>query len=67
MFSRAWLILCGATTIAAQQHIADSPFLNQWVVDSGYVSISTAGSVRETHEDIYTLNFRRGSCSFEIA
>ncbi|KAJ5625777.1 hypothetical protein N7510_002086 [Penicillium lagena] len=44
MFSRAFLVLCGASIIAAQQHIADSPFLNQWLVDSGYVSISTAGS-----------------------
>ncbi|KAJ5637835.1 hypothetical protein N7490_007714 [Penicillium lividum] len=47
MFSRAWLALCGATTIAAQtaqNHVGDSPFLNQWFVDSGYVSISTAGS-----------------------
>ncbi|KAJ5818540.1 hypothetical protein N7474_004131 [Penicillium riverlandense] len=44
MFSRAFLVLCGATTIAAQQHIGDSPFLNQYIFDSGYLSISTAGS-----------------------
>jgi hypothetical protein len=52
IFSRAWLALCGATTIAAQQHLADSPFLNQWIVDSGYVSISTAGSVCKLHGDV---------------
>jgi hypothetical protein len=56
MFSRAWLVLCGVTTIAAQQHIADSPFLNQWIIDSGYVSISTAGSVRKCHEDGKVMN-----------
>jgi hypothetical protein len=50
MFSRAFLVLYGAATIAAQQHIADSPFLNQYIVDSGYVSISTAGSVRGGYE-----------------
>ncbi|KAJ5464455.1 uncharacterized protein N7458_000141 [Penicillium daleae] len=40
---RNLLILAGAATVAADQHIADSPFLNQYIVDSGYVTISTAG------------------------
>ncbi|KAJ5675981.1 hypothetical protein N7462_008878 [Penicillium macrosclerotiorum] len=44
MSIRSFLILAGAATVAADQHIADSPFLNQFIVDSGYVSISTAGS-----------------------
>lgn len=39
------LILAVAAIVAANQHIADSPFLNQYFVDSGYVTISTAGSV----------------------
>lgn len=45
MSIRRLLILAGAATVAADQHIADSPFLNQYFVDSGYVTISTAGSV----------------------
>lgn len=45
MSIRSLLILAGAVIVAADQHIADSPFLNQYIVDSGYVTISTAGSV----------------------
>jgi hypothetical protein len=45
MSIRSFLILAGAVAVAADQHIADSPFLNQFFVDSGYVTISTAGSV----------------------
>ncbi|KAJ5261211.1 hypothetical protein N7478_011806 [Penicillium angulare] len=44
MSIRKLLILAGAATAAANQHIADSPFLNQFFVDSGYVTISTADS-----------------------
>ena len=39
------MILAGAAIVAGDQHIADSPFLNQYIVDSGYPTISTAGSV----------------------
>ncbi|OKP07356.1 hypothetical protein PENSUB_5945 [Penicillium subrubescens] len=44
MSIRSFLILAGVVTVAADQHLADSPFLNQFFVDSGYVTISTAGS-----------------------
>lgn len=45
MSIRTLLIFAGAVIVAADQHIANSPFLNQYIVDSGYVTISTAGSV----------------------